>query len=135
MFHNIRCANVGFRRRAEVRQKLYVRFVPILLQKPFWGDEQNFLGLLMRFVYGDVGVLIVLIRKRPRTSASALHRVAAVEPSKNLLSQDFWCRSIFEFCNNICQVRTRVTQQITTAFDQIASYFRATIRMPPSLRC
>jgi hypothetical protein len=59
MFHNIRCANVGFRRRAEVRQKLYVRFVPILLQKPFWSDEQNFLGLLMRFVYGDVGVLIV----------------------------------------------------------------------------
>jgi hypothetical protein len=32
---------------------------PILLQKSFWGDERNFLGLLMRFVCGDVRVLIV----------------------------------------------------------------------------
>jgi hypothetical protein len=31
----------------------------ILLQKSFWCDERNFLGLLMRFVYGDVRVLIV----------------------------------------------------------------------------
>jgi len=31
----------------------------ILLQKSFWGDERNFLGLLMRFACGDVRVLIV----------------------------------------------------------------------------
>jgi hypothetical protein len=31
-----------------------VRFVPILLQKSFWGDERNFLEPLMRFTRGDV---------------------------------------------------------------------------------
>jgi hypothetical protein len=31
-----------------------VRFVPILLQKSFWGDERNFLEPLMRFTSGDV---------------------------------------------------------------------------------
>jgi hypothetical protein len=31
-----------------------VRFVPILLQKPFWGDERKFLEPLMRFARGDV---------------------------------------------------------------------------------
>jgi hypothetical protein len=29
-------------------------FHSILLQKSFWGDEQNFSGLLMRFARGDV---------------------------------------------------------------------------------
>ena len=37
----------------------HVRKVPILLQKSFSGDERNFLGLLMRFVCGDVRDLIV----------------------------------------------------------------------------
>jgi hypothetical protein len=32
---------------------------PILLQKSFSGDERNFLGLLMRFVCGDVRGLMV----------------------------------------------------------------------------
>jgi hypothetical protein len=32
----------------------HVSFVPILLQKSFWGDEQNFLEPLMRFTSGDV---------------------------------------------------------------------------------
>src|SRR5450759_1407438 len=39
-------------------------------------------------------------QKRPRTFASALQRVAAVEASKNPLSRDFRYRSIFDFCNN-----------------------------------
>jgi hypothetical protein len=30
-----------------------------IVAKSFWGGERNFLGLLMRFVYGDVRVLIV----------------------------------------------------------------------------
>jgi hypothetical protein len=30
-----------------------------LMIKSFWGDERNFLGLLMRFACGDVRVLIV----------------------------------------------------------------------------
>src|SRR5471032_3311634 len=49
------------------------------------------------------------VQKRPRTFASALQSVAAVEASKNLLSRDFWCRSIFDFCNNIGTFRTSVT--------------------------
>jgi hypothetical protein len=31
-----------------------VRFVPILLQKSFWGGERKFLEPLMRFVRDDV---------------------------------------------------------------------------------
>jgi hypothetical protein len=31
-----------------------VRFVPILLQKSFWGGEGKFLQPLMRFARGDV---------------------------------------------------------------------------------
>ena len=31
----------------------------ILLQKSFWDDNRNLLGLLMRFVCGDVRVLII----------------------------------------------------------------------------
>jgi hypothetical protein len=34
----------------ELRTSLEVRFVPILLQKSFWGDDRNFLGPLMCFV-------------------------------------------------------------------------------------
>jgi hypothetical protein len=33
---------------------LYVRKVPILLQKSFWGGERKFLEPLMRFTRGDV---------------------------------------------------------------------------------
>jgi uncharacterized protein YqjF (DUF2071 family) len=41
--------------RADIRQgDAYVSFVPILLQKSFWGDERKFLEPLMRFTRGDV---------------------------------------------------------------------------------
>jgi len=33
----------------------------------------------------------------------ALQSVAAAEKSKDELARDFWGRSIFDFCNNICQ--------------------------------
>src|SRR6266481_929894 len=36
------------------RTSLEVRFMPILLQKSFWGEEQKFLEPLMRFTRGDV---------------------------------------------------------------------------------
>jgi hypothetical protein len=37
--------------KADIRRPgWHVRFVPISLQKSFWGDDRNFLGLLMRFV-------------------------------------------------------------------------------------
>jgi len=49
-------------------------------------------------------------RNQPRTLASAMHSVAAVELSRNLLSRDFWRRSIFDFCNNICDERKCLRQ-------------------------
>jgi len=45
-------------------------------------------------------------QKRPRTLASALRSVAAVETSKNQLSRDFRRCSIFDFCNSIGAKRT-----------------------------
>jgi hypothetical protein len=36
------------------RTSRLVRFVPILLQKSFWGGEGKFLEPLMRFTRGDV---------------------------------------------------------------------------------
>src|SRR4030081_3116540 len=44
------------------------------------------------------------IQNRSRTSAVALKSDAAAEKSKDQLSRDFPCRSIFDFCNNICRV-------------------------------
>ena len=38
----------------------------------------------MRFVYGDVRILIVSHEKRPRTFASAMQSVAAVELSPSV---------------------------------------------------
>ena len=43
----------------ELRTSLEVRFVPILLQKSFWGGEPKFLEPLMRLTRGDVRDLIV----------------------------------------------------------------------------
>jgi hypothetical protein len=43
------------------------------------------------------------IQNRSRTSAVALKSDAAAEKSKDQLSRDFPGRSIFDFCNNICQ--------------------------------
>ena len=40
-------------------RRINVRFVPILLQKSFWGGERKFLEPLMRFTRGDVRDLIV----------------------------------------------------------------------------
>jgi hypothetical protein len=37
----------------------HVGFVPIVLKKSFWGDDQNFSGLLMRFARGDMRDYIV----------------------------------------------------------------------------
>src|SRR4029434_4472912 len=50
-------------------------------------------------------------QKRPRTFVSGLASIAAVETSKHRLSRDFQRRSIFDFCNNICQQETHALQQ------------------------
>jgi hypothetical protein len=49
------------------------------------------------------------IQNRSRTSVLALKSDAAAEKSKDQLSRDFPGRSIFDFCNNICHVRTFAT--------------------------
>src|ERR1700726_4044213 len=46
------------------------------------------------------------VQKRPRPFVSALQSIAAVEASKNQILRDFRYRSIFDFCNTICQNRT-----------------------------
>src|SRR5882757_2096325 len=46
------------------------------------------------------------IQNRPRISVVALKSNTAAEKSKDQLSRDFPGRSIFDFCNNICQTRT-----------------------------
>jgi hypothetical protein len=51
-------------------------------------------------------------QKRPRSFAWALRSIAVVEPAKNQLLRDFRRRSIFDFCNTICQHRTRAPQQM-----------------------
>jgi hypothetical protein len=46
--------------RGDIHQGVgYVSFVPILLQKSFWGDERKFLEPLMHLACGDVGDHIV----------------------------------------------------------------------------
>ncbi len=45
---------------ADIKRKgRHVRWVPIVLKESFLGDEQNFLGPLMRLASGDVGDHIV----------------------------------------------------------------------------
>jgi hypothetical protein len=55
-------------------------------------------------------------QKRPRTFVPALQRVAAVGTSKNQLSRDFRCRSIFDFLQ---QYRSK--GDIPAAFGQVRS--------------
>jgi hypothetical protein len=43
------------------------------------------------------------IQNRPGISVVALKSYTAAEKSKDQLSRDFSGRSIFDFCNNICQ--------------------------------
>jgi hypothetical protein len=66
-----------------------VGFVPILLQKSFWGDERKFLKPLMRFTRGDVRGPYHFIQNRSRTSVVELKSNAAAEKSKDQLSRDF----------------------------------------------
>ena len=49
------------------------------------------------------------IQNRSRTSVVALKSVAAAEKSKDQLSRDFQGCSIFDFCNNICQLQTCIS--------------------------
>ena len=69
-----------------------------MLKKSFWGDERNFLELLIRFERCDVRDHID-DPNRPPISVMALTTDAAAERSKDQLSRDFYGCSIFDFCN------------------------------------
>jgi hypothetical protein len=73
-----------------------VRFARILLQKSFWGDERQFLELLIRFTSSYV-------RDIRGISLWALKSDGAAEKSEDQLSRDLYGCSIFEVCNNIRQ--------------------------------
>jgi hypothetical protein len=60
----------------------------------------------MRFARGDVRVHIVSHKNDHGPSYRRYRALQRVETSKNQLSLDFRCRSIFDFCNSICQERT-----------------------------
>jgi hypothetical protein len=53
-----------------------------VLKKSFWGDDQNFSGLLMRFARDDMRGPHHFTQKRPRSYVWALGRIAVVEPLK-----------------------------------------------------
>ena len=72
-----------------VRPARLVPFVPILLQKSFWGSERKFLEPLMRFARGDVRGPYRWIQNRSRISVGALKSDATAERSKDQLSRDF----------------------------------------------
>jgi hypothetical protein len=50
------------------RRERHVRFVPILLQKSFWGGEQKFLAPLMRLTRDDVRDRVVSSKIDPGPS-------------------------------------------------------------------
>jgi len=54
------------------------------------------------------------VQNRPRTFVAALNSEAA-ERSRNQLSRDFQRRSIFDFCNSICQKLTSDGYSITSS--------------------
>jgi hypothetical protein len=56
----------------------------------------------MAFARGDMGGHIVS-RKKTRSLVWALRSIAVVQPAKSQLLRDFRRRSIFDFCNTICQ--------------------------------
>jgi hypothetical protein len=60
----------------------------------------------MGFARGDVGDLIISIKNHHRLSYRRYGGFPEIETSKNPLSRDFGCRSIFDFCNSIGTFRT-----------------------------
>ena len=87
-----------------------VGFVPIVLKKSFWPDERIFLKPLMRCARRYEGPHR-FTQKRPRSFVSVLRSIAVAESAENQLLREFRRRSIFDFCNTICQKQTHALQQ------------------------
>src|SRR6476620_4490204 len=84
----------------------HVRFVPILLQKSFRGGERKILRAADASSARRREGPYRFSQNRPRTFVTALQRVATARKSRNQLSRNFRRRSIFDFCNTICQEAT-----------------------------
>jgi hypothetical protein len=72
-----------------------------LLQKSFWGDDQNFSGLLMRFARGDMRGHVVSHKNDHGASYERYGVLQWMGRLKNQLLRDFLRRSVFDFCNKI----------------------------------
>src|SRR5712672_3532977 len=92
-----------------------VRFVPILLKKVFLGRRTKILRAADAFYARRREGPYRFIQNRSRTSVVALKCDAAAEKPKDQLSRDFLGRSIFDFCNNICQKATSGRDRHTAA--------------------
>jgi hypothetical protein len=72
------------------------------------------------------------IQNRSRTSVVALKSDAAAEKSKDQLSRHFPGRSIFDFCNNICQKQTCLTNEIAKGVGSARRCYDAGCRVAPT---
>jgi hypothetical protein len=74
-----------------------------IVAKVFLGGRTKFLRTADAFYERRREGPYRFIQNRPGTSIVALKSDTAAEESKDQLSRDFLGRSIFDFCNNICQ--------------------------------
>jgi hypothetical protein len=86
-------------------------WVPIVLKKSFWVTNE-ILETAEAFRARRREGPHHLIQKRPPVFVSAVEGFAAVAASKNRLSRDFRGRSIFDFCNSICQRRPHLGRPV-----------------------
>jgi hypothetical protein len=70
----------------DVSRPANVRFAPIVLKKSFWGDAQNFSGLLMLFARGDMRNHIV---SHKNDHGASYGRYAVLQ---------WWSRLTISFC-------------------------------------
>ena len=88
-----------------VRSSLRCRLLADSVEKVFFDWRTKFFRTADAFRTRRLEGPHPFTQKRPRTSVSALQSFGAVETPKNRPSQHFRSRSIFDFCNNICQYR------------------------------
>ena len=89
----------------------------IVLKNSFWGDERNFLELLIRIERGDVRDHIDLSKNRPRTFVAALNSDAAAEKSKNYFREIFRAVRFSTFATQSGARRKSLMRRPTSEFD------------------